>query len=389
MRVTADGGMSCNAGLTCQNNICLGCIVAVVGGDAHSCALRGSDNSVWCWGKNGAGQLGNASTADALAPMQVVNAAGAPLVGVTQLVAGSAHTCALRNNGELNCWGDNGDGQVGASGVTQVSKATPVGLGMVLAVAAGSHHTCAVAGNTLVYCWGRNDAGQLGTAPSASRSTPLPALDMNMVGVKAKLVGAGATHSCAIKDDGTLWCWGSNGAGELGNGSSATTSLAVQAASLGGTVAAVTAGAAFTCARQNDSSVFCWGKNDVGQCAQPPTPSVPVPTKPMLDPVASLAAGAQHVCARLATHSTVCWGRNQRGQLASGDFNDRAAPGAALDGNGQPLADGGGVGAGLAHSCAVLAGGVSCWGADDSGQLGDAKMSDENHAVPVQGLTCP
>src|SRR6185312_383301 len=126
-----------------------------------------------------------------------------------------------------------------------VAVPAAVALTTIAAIAAGAHHTCAALGNGAVWCWGGNDAGQLGTAGSAS---PVEVVDKAGAPLDAASVAAGATESCAIGRDHKLVCWGSDGGGELGDGTSAATSLPVVAASLGAHVVAAAAGDRFACA---------------------------------------------------------------------------------------------------------------------------------------------
>ncbi len=184
-------------------------VTAIVTGDYHTCAI--ANGGVQCWGKNGNGQLGSGSTSDSLVPVQVQGLT----TGVTAIVAGDFHTCAIANGG-VQCWGENGEGQLGDG-----SKGSPVvpvqvqGLTSgVTAIAAGMYHSCAVA-NGQVQCWGANWCGQLGSKPTVNDFSlvPLPVLGLT-TGVAA--IAGGNVHTCAVVSGGAK-CWGSDEYGQLGS----------------------------------------------------------------------------------------------------------------------------------------------------------------------------
>jgi alpha-tubulin suppressor-like RCC1 family protein len=288
-------------------------VAALALGDGHGCALKAGDGSVACWGKNDHGQLGNGGTGDAAAAVTVVDDHGAPITGVTAIAAGAAHTCALRADKTIVCWGDDSAGQLGRGGALPGADANPVpapvGLTSIAAIAAGGRHSCAALDNGAVWCWGANDAGQLGSAPSAGASMPLEVVDRAGAPLAAASLAAGATHSCAVGRDAKLVCWGSDVDGELGDGSTAATSLPVAAASLGAHVTAAAGGVHFGCALRDDGTVSCVGLNDRGQAGQPPGTTVAVPTAvASLDLATAVATGATLACARRAGARMLCWG---------------------------------------------------------------------------------
>jgi len=292
------GTGACQAGLVCTAGVCSGCVTALALGDAHGCALV-RDGSVACWGANDHGQLGRGSSGGSGATAApVVDDHGVPLGGIAAIAAGGAHTCALRADKTVVCWGD--DAPVPAL----------VALTTIAAIAAGAHHTCAALDDGAVWCWGANDAGQLGSAPSAGSAMPVEVVDKAGAPLAAASLAAGATHSCAVGRDHTLVCWGSDVDGELGDGMSAATSLPVKAASLGAHVVAATAGVHFGCALGDDGRVSCFGANDQRQAGQPASPSVAVPTALALDLVTALSAGGAQACARRAGGDLSCWGDN-------------------------------------------------------------------------------
>lgn len=171
-------------------------------GDGHSCAIR-ADQSLWCWGDGFDGQLGHFANDT---PLQVEGGTSYVLVS-----AGGNHTCGIRANHTLWCWGDNSRGQLGisqsASAPVQVDDATSW-----ISVAVGGNHTCGVRDDGSLRCWGGGDDGQLGLGGFEDASVPTLVPDPG----PWSRVAAGSAHSCGVKEDGTLWCWGGNGNGQLG-----------------------------------------------------------------------------------------------------------------------------------------------------------------------------
>ncbi len=242
----------------------MGGSLAVTSGEAFSCAIK-ADRTVACWGRNENGQLGIGSTSRRLAPAAVPG-----LADVTAISAGGSQVCALRASGLVSCWGSNRSGELG-DGTTQ-DRSSPVvvpGLSGVTAIAAGGddfsfgvgfNHTCALKSDGTVWCWGLNNAGQLGRG-TTSDAEPVPRAVPGLTGVTA--ISAGRGHSCALKNDGTVACWGSNGGGQLGIGSEQSQSRPTAVPGLVDVVAVV-AGGYNTCAVKSDGSLFCWGSNQFG-----------------------------------------------------------------------------------------------------------------------------
>jgi hypothetical protein len=233
-----------------------GYAASVATGEAHTCALTTAE-TVWCWGDNSYGQLGNGSTSDAWTPTPAALGGG-----IASVSAGFGHTCAVTNGGALLCWGKNTLGQLGDGSTTHRVVPTLVsGVGGgVASVSTGREHTCAVTTAGAVYCWGWNADGQLGDGTTTNRLTPVPVAGLSG-GVAS--VASGFSHTCALTMAGAVYCWGDNPTGELGDGT-ATDRLTPTLVTGVSSVASITAGMSHTCARSLFGTVYCWGSDAQG-----------------------------------------------------------------------------------------------------------------------------
>jgi alpha-tubulin suppressor-like RCC1 family protein len=231
--------------------------VAVSAGGSSACAVR-RDGTVSCWGENFYGELGDGTFTNRSTPVPV-----AGLRGVVTVSSGGGHVCALLNDGTVECWGWNAYGQLGDD--THVNRSRPVavsGLTGAVSISTGTQHSCALLGDGKVRCWGSNLWGQLGDGTSVDRSTPV-----TVAGVTSGVsVHTGWAHTCAVLRDTTMRCWGYDQSGELGDGRMVLTGgpAPVTVSGLSGVVAA-SAGGYHTCVIRRDTSVECWGWNAFGQ----------------------------------------------------------------------------------------------------------------------------
>lgn len=376
-------------------------VVQMVTGDSHTCVMT-TAGKVRCWGQNSVGQLGygNTTSIGDDPARQPYTAGDVPIPAsdpAAQITAGANHTCALLHSGMAYCWGRNDFGQLGYSNTDHVGDDEPVTSagfinagGLLSSIAAGGNHTCAVlSASGEVRCWGQNDHGQLGQGntesfsdsadepTSAATSVPLGAL-------RATSLALGASHSCALLSDGSVRCWGSNAAGELGTGSTGQDigdepADAISDVLLGGSARQIEAGQSHTCAVMTSGSMRCWGNDSDGQIGNGAA------SGPVADPgaqgdlsvgseVASIGLGGNHTCALLTSGQAKCWGAASAGQLGYGDTTDRAAPPAEsiqLATSSAFL-----ISAGQSHSCAMRSnGGVRCWGRGEEGQLGQGSTA--------------
>jgi len=361
---------------------------AVEAGGLHSCALT-TGGSVKCWGNNNSGQLGNGTTTDSTAAVDVSGLT----TGVAVVVTGYGHTCALTTGGGVKCWGANSWGQLGNG--TTTSTLTPVDVtGLtagVAAIAAGDYHTCAVTTGGGLKCWGSNTSGQLG---NGTNTQALTAVDVTGLAAGVAAVAAGEGHTCALTSGGSVTCWGNNNWGQLGNGTTTAALTPVDVTGLTAGVVAIAAGFLHSCALTNGGGVKCWGGNRSGQLGNGTTTDAltPVDVTGLTAGVIAIAPGGgvmptsptfsvSHTCALTTGGGVKCWGDNSNGQLGNGTTTQALTP---VDVTGL-TAGAAAIAVGRLHSCALTAaGGVKCWG---SGAIGNGTTGIARSAVDVTGLT--
>jgi alpha-tubulin suppressor-like RCC1 family protein len=296
--------------------------VAIAVGGAHTCGITAA-GGVKCWGWNWYGQLGDGTTVDRLAPVDVSGLSS----GVVALAAGGAHTCALTGAGAVKCWGNNAIGQLGVGDMSDRPTPTDVnGLSSgVVALAAGAIHTCAITAQGLK-CWGWNLRGQLGDGTKVNRSRPAPVLGL---GSPAVAIATGTAHTCALTIAGGVQCWGAGDDGQIGDGLSIDRLTPKQVLGLVSGISMVTAGDFHSCALTTAGTVSCWGLNTHGQLGNGTTvrSAVPDGVTALGNGAVLLDAGGRHTFAIRSGGGVVeAWGSNFYGELGDGTTVNRWTP---------------------------------------------------------------
>jgi alpha-tubulin suppressor-like RCC1 family protein len=368
---------------------------AVTAGRYHACA-RDPAGGAWCWGEL-APSLGDGVSTWALTPVQVVGPEGLGLLADVSVVAsGEAHSCARLGDGTLWCWGENSAGRLGDG--TQVDRAWPVqvldasglaGLTGVLSLGLGRAHSCAALDEGTAWCWGDNSRRQLGDGTLSFKRLPVQVRGPGGVGVLDGVVriAAGGRHTCALRSDGTLWCWGDNSYRQLGDGTQSDRAFPTQVVGPDGLgllegVETLSLGREHTCASRGDGSAYCWGYGGSGRLGTGSTASVGTPTLVLIDAVTALAAGDQYTCALIAGGASVaCWGYGTYGQLGDGSYRNSAVSPVEVIG----LTDVTSLSVRERSTCATTGdGSLYCWGSNADGQLANPDYYHQPSAVPVQ-----
>ncbi len=332
-------------------------------GTMHTAAVT-ADGKVYSWGGNNNGQLGGGPglPSQSTIPVQAIG-----INGVAGVSAGGAHTVALKTDGTVWGWGNNESGQLGnGTGSTTPSPVRATGLTNIIAISAGIQHTLALRSDGTVWAWGNNTYGGLGNgAQNFSELSPVQVIGLTDV----KAIAAGAESSFALKTDGTVWSWGRNLAGELGNGSSVASSpTPVQVSGLTN-IESVATGVTFSLARRNDGTLWSWGSNIYGQLGDGTNELRRTPVKVAgLNNVVAVAAGGATSMARLSNGTVWTWGENFRGQLGNGTNVPWSYTPVQVSGLTNPTV----IDMGGSHAGALASTGkFSLWGDNDFGQLGD------------------
>ncbi len=350
-------------------------------GRDHVCMVT-TEGLLFCWGANSSGQLGVGGSGEAVivSPVPVQVGSDTDWRAVT---AGEAHTCALKNNGTVFCWGENNEGQLGlgpsGSSDFPAQVGTETDWSQIEASRSGDH-TCGIRAGSL-FCWGRNDHGQLGVGEDELEPRDAPTL-IGPESVWAD-VSLGELITCAIRTDGTIWCWGNGGQGRTGHGDEMRREVPAQV----GTDtdwADVDTGVDHVCALKTDGSLWCWGRNPAGPLGVGDEDPRLVPTQAgTATDWIRVSGGDQSTCGIRSdgtNNGLFCWGFNGQGQIGLTEASNKVVPtpvGTAGDWLPEALSMGSNV------MCAGRATGiVECTGENVSAQL----ASDDFELVSF-GLT--
>jgi hypothetical protein len=359
----------CVPGGLCVDSICEDSpIVQLTAGAYHTCALRES-GGVACWGDNQYGELGDGTHANRSRPVSVPGISDA-----ISLSAGYGFTCAVRRDASVACWGSNSCGEQGRVGEgTSVPTQVP-GVNGAVEVSGGNCHNCARLSSGSVYCWGEDTYGQIGNGVMYGDPPALPTLVMDMA--NATSVRVGFDHSCALRTNGSVSCWGNNTTRQLGDGTEISRAVPTSVIGLPDLTdatmrgVAIGAGVDFSCVLTS-SGARCWGANGSAQLGLAATTS----WDGLAPTVVAGTAGATMLsigsrgcfgCVLGAGGVVSCWGCNAEGQLANASTTPTPT---AAPISGVPAASALAVGG--THACVLAADGtVWCWGGNASGQLG-------------------
>ena len=347
-------------------------------GRAFSMVVDEPLQSAMCWGYNSYGSVGDGTTTQRTVPTTVSGG-----LAFSSLGGGQAHSCGITTSGAAYCWGtNNGYGALGdgnETGSQSVPTAVVGGLTFTADIGGGQSHTCALGTSGTVYCWGDNRAGQVGNGGVGSAVLSPTAVSGGYTFFK---VASADLHNCAITTAGSAYCWGRGAEGQLGDGT--TTQKNVPTAVSGGHVFTdIAAGDRHTCAIKDTGAAYCWGNNDYGQVGNGTW------TSPKTSPVAvsgghlfiQIAVGSGHSCGLKADGSAYCWGINSLGMLGNGSTTDSNVPVLVSGGHafGKIVADG-------YRTCGLGTDNAGyCWGYNASGELGDGTTTQRNVPTPVSG----
>jgi len=286
----------------------------------HTCAV-GIDGKAYCWGDGGQGQLGDGS-------LHEIHVTPRPVSGslaFVEISAGRERSCGVTTEGRTYCWGDNADGGLGDN--TQANSAVPVAL-------SGAHHdervdaghashSCSLAYGGALYCWGGNRDGGLGDGTVVARLSPTRVVG----GIAFATVSVGAEHTCALAVAGPAYCWGQNTSGQLGDErfDALSTRPVLVAGEL--TFRSLSAGHYHTCGVAADGTAYCWGDNGSGELGDGSTSGTrhPVRVAGSLT-FAVVSAGHYHTCGVTTEGVAYCWGGNSEGELGNGTTRDSDTP---------------------------------------------------------------
>jgi alpha-tubulin suppressor-like RCC1 family protein len=340
----------------------------VSAGSSHTAALK-DDGTVWMWGWNENGQLGDGTATVRFTPVQI-----SCLYNVIAIDANADNTAALKNDGTVWVWGLNNRGQIGDG--TAINRHTPTQVTAldnknIIAVSVGSGHIAALCENGYVWTWGFNNRGQLGDDSTTDRRTPVQVKHLSNV----IAIATGDQHTLALCENGYVWSWGNNDSGNLGDGSTTERHTPVKVEGLSN-VTAISASAAI----KNDGSVWAWGWNFYGQLGDNSTISRHAPVY-VFDNLISITAKNNHTAALRNDGTAWTWGRSHNGQLGHNNSVNYLVPTRI-----QSLSDVASIATGMSHTVALRNDGtVWAWGWNLRGTLGDNTTNTRHSPIQVRG----
>ena len=431
----------------------LGDVVQLGVGFSNTCGLTSSGRVV-CWGLGAFGSLGNDDTVLSDTAVAVVDADGSkwPLrtgvhkkswacyrdevchgvpsteyyindgTGVLdQISTGGNHSCAVTSGGQVRCWGQGNNGQLGNDNIVEKDHGVTVvdgddsstALKSIVQVSLGDNHSCALNMDGGVFCWGLGTSGQLGNGGIVSKDHPVEVIVNGSTDSLENIVqiASGDNHSCALNTIGRIYCWGEGSNGQLGNNDIVSKDSAVMVVEADGIdtplegIVWIGVGGNHSCALTSSGNVLCWGKNDQGQMGlgnsdvadkDAPVAVVngPSSSTPLSD-IVQISVGGEHTCALTEARHVLCWGEGGKGRLGNDGTADSSHPVTVVAANGSttPLGDIVQVSSGGDFTCALTASGeVRCWGEGINGRLGNDYFVERDYPDTVidgNGSTTP
>ncbi|MDB5052426.1 MAG: hypothetical protein JWM44_476 [Bacilli bacterium] len=363
-----------------------GTSTAISGGNGFSLSLA-ADGTVWSWGTNSEGQLGDGTTSPRLTPVEVSGLSGKT---ITSISSRYLHSLAAASDGTVWSWGDNSFGQIGNNAL--VDQYIPIKVSGLLigktitTVSSGKYHSLALASNGTVWSWGDNTYGQLGNGSTVSQKTPVQVSGLS--GKTITAIAAGDTYSLALANDGTVWTWGNNSSGQLGDGTTIQKTSPVNVSTLmGTTITAIAAGSNHSIALDTNFQVWTWGNNNSGQLGDGATTNRSVPFN--LSSMASLtitaiAAENEHSLALVSDGTVRAWGENDLGQLGDTSTTQRLAPVTVVVLAGKIISS---IASGTQHALALgTDGNIWSWGNNTNGELGDGTIISTSTSSAILSL---
>jgi alpha-tubulin suppressor-like RCC1 family protein len=294
-----------------------------------SCGIA-LDGAAYCWGSGSVGKLGHNATTNSLVPVAVEVPTGGSVLRFSSLSVGWSHTCGIALDTAAYCWGFGGSGRLGQGAITNslVPVAVWGGLGWV-SIAAGGNFSCGISASAAAYCWGVGTSGQLGIGGStASQLTPTAVHGS----LSFSSISTGSNHVCGVGTTGAAYCWGAGSNGKLGNsGTTGTGSPVAVVAPTGGNTLSfsrLAAGGSFTCGITVEGSAYCWGYGGNGQLGDGTTTTTQ--TTPVLVSGglvwSNISAGNNHICAMTSSGTAHCWGNGADGRIGNNSFVSLRVP---------------------------------------------------------------
>ncbi|MBF0450306.1 MAG: cadherin domain-containing protein, partial [Candidatus Magnetomorum sp.] len=342
-------------------------------GGYHSFAIE-DNGTVWAWGYNEYGQLGNGATTNQKYPIKLTS-----ITNVSSIVGGKYHTLALKIDGTVWAWGDNEYGQLGDG--TNIDKSIPVqisGLSNIIKISATSKNSMALKSDGTVWTWGDNEYGSLGDGTTNDSNIPVQVSSLtNMIDISAAV-----SHNTALKNDGIVWAWGGNGSGQVGDGTTATRYTPVQVSVISNVIEIMT-GTYHSLALKNDATVWAWGQNVFGELGNGTYTSSSSPVQVSTLTNITAISAANHCLALKNDASVWAWGYNNNGQLGDGTTTNSNTPFQVSGLNNISM-----IGTGNYHTLVLTQDGeLWSWGRNVSGSLGDGTFVSKY--TPVQVIFNP